>query len=102
MDRFGELPEPALSLIEVARIRTLAKAKELTEVVWQGKFLKLAPVTLPESAQLRLSRLYPGTLVKEATKSVLVARSATPNWLENGSVGDTSVLSWTKEVLLNL
>ena len=102
VDRFGELPEPALSLIEVARIRTLAKAKELTEVVWQGKFLKLAPVTLPESAQLRLSRLYPGTLVKEATKSVLVARSATPNWLENGSVGDTSVLSWTKEVLLNL
>ena len=102
VDRFGELPEPALSLIEVARIRTLAKAKELTEVVWQGKFLKLAPVTLPESAQLRLSRLYPGTLVKEATKSVLVARSAAANWLENGSVGDTSVLSWTKEVLLNL
>ncbi len=102
VDRFGELPEPALSLIQVARIRTLAKAKELTEVVWQGKFLKLAPVTLPESAQLRLSRLYPGTLVKEATKSVLVARSAAPNWLENGSVGDTSVLSWTKEVLLNL
>jgi len=102
VDRFGELPEPALSLIEVARIRTLAKSKELTEVVWQGKFLKVAPLTLPESAQLRLTRLYPGTLIKEATKSLLVARSAAPNWLENGSVGDTSVLSWTKEVLLNL
>jgi len=102
VDRFGELPEPALSLIEVARIRTLAKSKELTEVVWQGKFLKVAPLTLPESAQLRLTRLYPGTLIKEATKSLLVARSAAPNWLENGSVGDTSVLSWTKEVLHNL
>ena len=102
MDRFGELPEPAQSLIEVARIRTVAKAKGLTEVVWQGKFLKVAPLTLPESAQLRLTRLYPGTLIKEATKSVLVARNAAPNWLENGSVGDTSTLSWTKEVLLNL
>ena len=102
VDRFGELPEPAQSLIEVARIRTLAKAKELTEVVWQGKFLKVAPLTLPESAQLRLTRLYPGTLIKEATKSVLVARNAAPNWLENGSVGDTSTLTWTKEVLLNL
>ena len=102
VDRFGELPEPAQSLIEVARIRTLAKAKGLTEVVWQGKFLKVAPLTLPESAQLRLTRLYPGTLIKEATKSVLVARNAAPNWLENGSVGDTSTLSWTKEVLLNL
>ena len=102
VDRFGELPEPAQSLIEVARIRTLAKSKELTEVVWQGKFLKVAPITLPESAQLRLTRLYPGTLIKEATKSVLIARNAAPNWLENGSVGDTSTLSWTKEVLLNL
>ena len=102
VDRFGELPEPAQSLIEVARIRTLAKSKELTEVVWQGKFLKVAPLTLPESAQLRLTRLYPGTLIKEATKSVLIARNAAPNWLENGSVGDTSTLSWTKEVLLNL
>ncbi len=102
VDRFGELPEPAQSLIEVARIRTLAKAKGLTEVVWQGKFLKVAPLNLPESAQLRLTRLYPGTLIKAATKSVLVARNAAPNWLENGSVGDTSTLSWTKEVLLNL
>jgi len=102
VDRFGELPEAARSLIEVARIRTKAKAMELTEVVWQGKFLKLAPITLPESAQLRLERLYPGTLIKQATKSALIARNSAPNWLENASVGDTSVLSWTMEVLHNL
>ena len=101
-DRFGELPEPAQSLIEVARVRTLAKAKNLTEVVWQGKFLKVAPIVLPESAQLRLLRIYPGSLVKQATSSLLVARDAAPNWLENASVGDTSVLSWTIEVLNNL
>jgi len=60
------------------------------------------PITLPESAELRITRLYPGSLVKQATKSLLVARSAAPNWLENGSVSDTSVLSWTREVLHNL
>ena len=102
LDRFGELPEPARSLIEVARVRTLAKSKSLTEVVWQGKHLKIAPITLPESAELRITRIYPGTLVKQATKSLLVARSAVPNWLENGLVGDTSVLAWTMEVLRNL
>ena len=102
VDRFGELLEPARSLIEVARIRTKAKSMELTEVVWQGKFLKVAPITLPESAQLRLERLYPGTLIKQATKSALIARNSAPNWLENASVGDTSVLSWTMEVLHNL
>jgi len=101
-DRFGELPEPARNLIEVARVRTLAKAKNLTEVVWQGKFLKVAPIVLPESAQLRLLRTYPGSLVKQATSSLLVARESSPNWLENASVGDTSVLSWTIEVLHNL
>ncbi len=101
-DRFGELPEPAESLIEVARVRTLAKSKNLTEVVWQGKFLKIAPMILPESAQLRLQRIYPGSLVKQATSSLLVARESSPNWLENASVGDTSVLSWTIEVLHNL
>ena len=86
----------------MARVRTLAKAKNLTEVVWQGKFLKVAPIVLPESAQLRLLRVYPGSLVKQATSSLLVARDAAPNWLENASVGDTSVLSWTIEVLNNL
>lgn len=101
-DRFGELPEPAISLIEVASLRNLAKAKNLAEVIWQGKFLKLSPIDLPESAELRISRLYPGTLVKSATKSLLIARSPNPNWLENGSVGDTSVMSWTMEVLRNL
>ena len=102
LDRFGELPEPARSLIDVARVRTLAKSKSLTEVVWQGKHLKIAPITLLESAELRITRIYPGTLVKQATKSLLVARIAAPNWLENGSVGDTSVLAWTMEVLRNL
>ena len=101
-DRFGELPEEAARLVEVARVRTLAKSKGLTEVIWQGKALKVAPVTLAESAQLRLTRLYPGTLIKPATQSVLVSRNSSPNWLENGSISDTSILSWTMEVLHNI
>jgi transcription-repair coupling factor (superfamily II helicase) len=99
VDRFGELPEPARSLIEIARLRVLAKSKNLTEIVIQGKFLKIAPITLAESAQLRITRMYPGTLIKPATQSILIARLQSPNWLENGPVGDTSVLSWVKEVL---
>ena len=101
-DRFGELPEEAARLVEVARVRTLAKSKGLTEVIWQGKALKVAPVTLAESAQLRLTRLYPGTLIKPTTQSVLVSRNSSPNWLENGSISDTSILSWTMEVLHNI
>jgi len=102
LDRFGALPVAAESLIQVARLRTLAKSKNLTEVVWQGKHLKIAPIVLAESAQMRVMRIYPGTLVKLATKSLLVARASAPNWLENAPVGDNSILSWAMEVLQNL
>jgi len=102
VDRFGALPEAAQNLIDIARLRVLAKSKNLTEVVLQGKFLKVGPITLPESAELRITRIYPGSLIKSATKSVLVARAQALNWLENGSMGDTSVLSWAIEVLHNL
>jgi transcription-repair coupling factor (superfamily II helicase) len=99
VDRFGELPEAANTLIDVARLRVRAKQLGLSEVVLQGKFLKLAPVTLPESLQLRLTRMYPGSLIKSATQSILVARAAGPNWQVSGDLVDTSILPWTMEVL---
>ena len=99
VDRFGELPEAASTLIDVARLRVRAKQLGLTEVVLQGKYLKLAPVTLPESLQLRLNRMYPGSLIKSATESILVARESGPNWQSTGDLGDTSILAWTVEVL---
>jgi transcription-repair coupling factor (superfamily II helicase) len=99
VDRFGELPEPASTLIDVARLRVRAKELGLTEVVLQGKFLKLAPVTLPESLQIRLARMYPGSLIKGSTQSVMVARSAAPNWQVGDDLGDTSILPWTMEVI---
>jgi transcription-repair coupling factor (superfamily II helicase) len=102
-DRFGELPAPASNLISVARIRLFAKKLGLTEVVEQGKFLKLAPVELPDSAQVRTMRVFPGSLIKSATKVLMVAKgtslSLTPNSPTAGDVGDTSTLSWTLDVL---
>ena len=99
VDRFGELPLEASTLIEVAQLRVRAKQLGLSEVVIQGKFLKLAPVTLPESLQLRLMRMYPGSLIKAATESIMVARAASPNWQAGGDLVDTSILPWTMEVL---
>ena len=101
-DRFGELPNEVSTLLQVAQLRNTAKEFELEEVVLQGKYLRLAPLTLPESATLKLNRIYPGSLVKAATNSVLVARATAPNWLEERDIGDTSVLSWASEVLANI
>jgi transcription-repair coupling factor (superfamily II helicase) len=99
LDRFGPLPGPAIDLFAVAALRVMAKNYGLSEVVLQGKFLKLSPLVLPESISLRLNRVYPGSLVKAATSQVMVAKSAAPNWIAGGEVGDTSTLPWALEVL---
>ena len=102
VDRFGELPIEAVNLVDVARLRVLAKSKNYSEVVLQGKFLKIAPITLPESAQLRLQRQYPGSLIKSVTQSILVARGSEVNWLGGTDIGDTSLLPWAMGVLASL
>ena len=105
IDRFGELPSEAQALLGVASLRARAKAAKLTEVVLQGKFLRLAPLTLPESKQLRLSRLYPGSLYKSATSTVLVALTSSKSWNPSEIaplIGDTSLLAWVVEAVNQL
>jgi transcription-repair coupling factor (superfamily II helicase) len=105
VDRFGELPEEAKALLGVAALRAQAKAGKLTEVVMQGKFLRLAPLVLPESRQLRLTRLYPGSLYKGAASTVLVALPKVALWNPSQNapvVVDTSLLAWVVEVLNQL
>ena len=105
LDRFGELPEEATALLGVAALRAQAKAAKLTEVVAQGKFLRLAPLVLPESRQLRLTRLYPGSLYKGAASTVLVALPKVASWNPSQNapvVVDTSLLAWVTEVVTQL
>jgi transcription-repair coupling factor (superfamily II helicase) len=105
VDRFGDLPDEALALLAVAQLRAQAKLVKLTEVVVQGKFLRLAPLTLPESKQLRLSRLYPGSLYKPAMSTVLVALPKSPAWNPSQNmpeIVDTSLLAWVVEAVNQL
>jgi transcription-repair coupling factor (superfamily II helicase) len=105
LDRFGELPEEAIALLGVASLRARAKGAKLTEVVVQGKFLRLAPLTLPESKQLRLARLYPGSLYKSATRTVLVALKTANTWNPSDNTPvmvDTSLLAWVVEAVNQL
>ena len=105
LDRFGELPEEAKALLGVAALRAQAKAVKLTEVVVQGKFLRLAPLVLPESRQLRLTRLYPGSLYKGAASTVLVALPKAASWNPSQNapvVVDTSLLAWVVEAVTQL
>lgn len=105
VDRFGALPHEAEALLGVATLRALAKGVKLTEVVLQGKYLRIGPVKLPESMQLRMNRIYPGSLNKPATNTVLVALPSAQTWGPSSGgaqMVDTSLLTWATEAIETL
>ncbi|MEO8815600.1 MAG: transcription-repair coupling factor [Mycobacterium sp.] len=76
VDRYGPLPEVAGRLIAVARLRLLCREAGVTEVAavsgGSPTTLRLAPLTLPDSGQLRLKRLYPAANYRATTATVQV------------------------------
>ncbi|WP_396918765.1 transcription-repair coupling factor [Mycolicibacterium sp.] len=73
VDRYGPLPEPAQRLVAVARLRLLCREYGITDVgAVSASTIKLSPVVLPDSAQLRLKRVYPGGHYRATTSTVQV------------------------------
>ena len=88
-DRYGQLPTEVLGLFDVAQLRVYARTVGLTEIILQGKSVRFAPVVLADSTRVRLTRLYPGTIIKPATRNVLVPLPAAV----------TDLLSWVRNVI---
>ena len=93
VDRYGSPPPPVETLLAVARLRVRARAAGVGEIVLAGPRVRFHPVDLPESRQLRLTRLHPGTLVKPAVRTILVPRPPA------GSTTDTGLVEWVRGVL---
>jgi transcription-repair coupling factor (superfamily II helicase) len=97
-DRYGEPPTPVVNLIAVARFRLLARAYGLTEVSVQGKHLRLSPLALPDSKQLRLKRYHPDAVYKAATEQVSVPRPMTRR-IGGEPLRDQALLEWCAQAL---
>jgi transcription-repair coupling factor (superfamily II helicase) len=72
VDRYGAVPGQVDNLLAVAGLRVVARNAGLTDIALQGNHIRFAPVDLPESRQVRVQRLYPGTVVKPAVRNMLV------------------------------
>ncbi len=59
-----------LNLLAVARFRTAMRALGITEVSLQGRAIRISPVPLPESKQMRLARLADGATYKAAVETI--------------------------------
>ncbi len=98
MDRYGPLPDEVEALLDVARFRVLARAAGLSEVILKGTAVKFHPVQLPESGQMRLTRLYPRTLVKPTIRTIMVPRPVTAAF-GGQPLRDAELLSWATDLV---
>jgi len=83
-DRYGPLPAPAQGLLAVARLRASAMARGIGDVTMSSvrpggtrqPTVRVSPVALPASAQVRLRRLAPGATYREDLAQLLVPIAA--------------------------
>ncbi len=97
-DRYGPLPLPVQRLLDVARLRVLARSAGVSEIVLAGNQVRFGGVDLPESRRMRLLRLYPGTQVKPVTRTILVPRPK-PATMGAAPVIDAALVAWAREVI---
>lgn len=100
-DRYGEAPEPVNNLLAVARLRALARVRGLREVVLQGQQVRLAPLPLPDSIKVRLSRLYPKAVVKASIDTVLLPRPKQDGIGGRPLMGEP-LLTWVEKAIRDL
>lgn len=98
VDRYGPIPEAVTNLFAVARFRLHARTAGLTDVTAQGKFVRFAPVELPESAQLRLKRLYPGSVHKPALRTILVPFPTTAR-IGGKPLHGEAIMTWSRQLI---
>ncbi|HSN42788.1 MAG TPA: TRCF domain-containing protein, partial [Propionibacteriaceae bacterium] len=100
-DRYGPLPEAASALLDVARFRLLCREVGLTEVITQGNAIRFGPASLPESREMRLMRLHPGSVIKSQAGFVLVPRPMTARVAGEPIVGP-ELLTWATHVVRDI
>jgi transcription-repair coupling factor (superfamily II helicase) len=108
LDRFGPLPPEVDNLLAVARFKVACRKYGISEVSLQGQSVRFSPVLLPESAQIRLQRMYEKPLYKAPVSTMAAAR---PKGVINADgtfavakfggepLRDQSLLTWCAELL---
>jgi len=103
VDRYGPLPEAAQRLVAVARLRLLLKAYGITEVsTISDATLRLAPLHLLDSQQLRLKRMYPSANYRATTNTVQVPIPRAGDGIGAPRIRDVELLKMVAGLVLAL
>lgn len=98
-DRYGPVPEEVARLLAVARLRHQARAAGVTDITVQGTRIKIHPVDLPDSKQVRLKRLFPGSNYRAAAKAIQVSFPKGGRNVTAPKLRDVELLQWMADFL---
>ncbi|MFN2526673.1 MAG: transcription-repair coupling factor [Actinomycetota bacterium] len=96
-DRYGQpIPDPVAELLKVAELRGLMAASGIKEAATVAGNLRIRPLELAESRQVRLERLVPSSEWRSATRTLLIPEPA----VQTAAGGD--VVGWVIKLLEQL
>ncbi|MCB0931827.1 MAG: transcription-repair coupling factor [Mycobacterium sp.] len=102
IDRYGSLPGPAQLLVAIARLRLLCRQYGVTELAATETTLRVAPLALPDSAQVRLKRMYPAASYRATTSLVQVPIPRAAAAVGSPRIRDLELAQMAADLLLAL
>lgn len=100
-DRYGKPPEVFNALFDIARLRERARSMGITEILAQGRTMRVAKVEPAESVQMRMSRIYPGAKYRPVTRTYVIPTPFAGS-LGSDPMPSHEVVQWTEQLLDDL
>ncbi|MEO7124623.1 MAG: transcription-repair coupling factor [Nakamurella sp.] len=99
-DRYGPVGPNVENLFAVAELKKVAQAAGVTEISLGGRGLKFGGVELPESAQLRMARLYRGSVYRPALHSLTLVEPTESARVGSPALQGVALLDYCRKVLV--
>ncbi len=78
------------------------RAADLTDVAVQGTRIKIHPVELKDSQQVRLKRLFPGATYRAAAKAIQVSFPKAGRNVTDPLLRDVDLLQWVADFITKM
>lgn len=100
-DRYGEPPAELDSLFAIARLRNKARDLGITEIIAQGRNVRIRGIEPAESLMMRLQRIYRGSQYRPLTHTLTIPTPFAGS-LGSGPMPGDQVIAWTNQLLDDL